>query len=270
MATKRPAPHIHPSRQTQVPREADEGPRRKKQKPDYVKPNKTFKKAHPVNELKSHIRSLKRLLTKDDRLPADVRVEKERALRTAQHELEEAGKAKQRSEVIAKYHKVRFFDRQNAAKRLKRAKKELAGLQGEGDGKAELERRIHDLEVDVNYAQYYPLDTEYVPLYPRKKTKPEGEEDESGDESQQRQRQGDPEMWQRVKQCMEGGRLDALRNGRLLKPQNESDQITSTKPVKKSRQQESGVNKLATGTLSVQMDGGMEGSDDESDGGFFE
>ena len=69
-----------------------EVPSRKRRKPNpHVGNGKPMKKAHPINELKSQIRSLRRLLSHDDddRLPATVRVEKERALRSLEGELEQ-------------------------------------------------------------------------------------------------------------------------------------------------------------------------------------
>ena len=62
MATKRPAHDVHPSRQEQVPRDSNP---RKRQKPDNLSGTKSFKKARPVNELKTSIRNIKRLLERD-------------------------------------------------------------------------------------------------------------------------------------------------------------------------------------------------------------
>jgi hypothetical protein len=221
MATKRP--FVHPSRQEQVPTE----PNRKRQKPNHLSGGKSFKKAHPINDLKSQVRSLRRLLEHNDDLPANVRVEKERALKSAQHELEETLKAKKRSEMIARYHKVRFFDRQKATKRLKRARKELDACVEE-EGKAALEQKVKDAEVHVNYAIYYPLDRAYVALFPtKKKEKKDGEQSEDeGEEHEDKaakevERQGDKEMWEKVRQCMAEGTLDALRNGKLTSHEEE-------------------------------------------------
>lgn len=225
MATKRPAPTVHPSRHEQVPSE----PSRKRRKPN-IKANagaKSFKKAHPVNELKSRIRSLKRQLERNDSLSAVAQQEKERALRAAEDELERNQTAKRRNDMIGKWHKVRFFDRRKAEKRVRRAKKELEGLD-EGDGGREgLEQRVRDAEVDVKYAVYYPLEVEYVPLFPRKRKGSE-DEDAEGDEVGEVERQGDSVMWETVKRCMEDGTLDALRNGKLSGPEKGGDDDDAT------------------------------------------
>lgn len=64
---------------------------------------------HPsVNPLKSKIRDLTRALHHSD-LPADIRVEKERALAGYEQDLENALEEKRKRELIRKYHMVRFF-----------------------------------------------------------------------------------------------------------------------------------------------------------------
>ncbi|KAK3723440.1 hypothetical protein LTR37_001692 [Vermiconidia calcicola] len=262
MATKRSAPQVHPSRQDQVPNE----PKRKRQKPNNAGP-KSFKKAHPVNEIKSQIRSIKRLLEKNEGLPANVRIEKERELQTAQHELEEEQKAKKRSDMISRYHKIRFFDRQKATKRLKRAKKELRACEDDEQLRAELAGKVDDAEVDVNYAQYFPLDQHYVSLYPRKKANAgeEGAEDGVEDETAATERKGDAEMWQRVKQCMSDGTLDALRNGKLM---GEVDVEREEPPSARREKKVLGKKNAGKGKSAPQPE--PMGSDDETGGGFFE
>jgi hypothetical protein len=96
--------------------------------PNFI-PTKRIKQSHPtkhqprrhnsnnapekqglsVNELKSKIRSTKRLLERGHDLPADVRVEKERALQGYERELEDIAAKKRRAVMIQKYHFVRFL-----------------------------------------------------------------------------------------------------------------------------------------------------------------
>ena len=267
MATKRAAPHVHSSRQNQVPDE----PQRKRRKPDNAGP-KSFKKAHPVNELKSQIRSLKRLLERDDKLPATVRIEKERALQTAQHELEETQRAKQKSDMIGRYHKARFFDKQKAAKRLKQARKALKACEDGGEGdRVELEEKVREGEVDVNYAQYFPLEQHYVSLFPRKKT--DGEDEEGAEDEQQKAEEpiqkGDAEMRQRVKQCMEDGTLEDLRHGRLDRETRELNPVPRTK-VTGDFENKQMDNEPQNGRPGEAVDDVRDEADAESDGGFFE
>lgn len=225
MATKRPHASVHPSRQDQVPAE----PSRKKRKPNIKAGAKSFKKAHPVNELKSRIRSLKRQLERNESLTAVAQQEKERALRAAEDELERNVRAKQRNDMIGKWHRIRFFDRRKAEKRLKRAKKELQDVV-HGDAKtAALEKKASDAEVDVKYAIYYPLEKDYVPLFPRRKKGSDDEDKDGGDA----ERKGDPVMWETIKQCKATGTLDALRNGRLDQVRKLDEVSEESRPAKK-------------------------------------
>lgn len=62
-----------------------------------------------INRLKKKIRDTTRVLNHSDKLPAGVRIEKERALVGYQHDLEQAALKKRRQQMITKYHMVRFF-----------------------------------------------------------------------------------------------------------------------------------------------------------------
>lgn len=61
-----------------------------------------------VNELKRRIRDVKRLLNRAD-LPADARIVQERALAGYEKDLKEEVERRHRSEMIKKYHFVRFL-----------------------------------------------------------------------------------------------------------------------------------------------------------------
>ena len=62
-----------------------------------------------ANELKTKIRDIKRLLSYAESLPADVRIEKERALVGYQRDLEIVEARRRRAAMIKKYHFVRFL-----------------------------------------------------------------------------------------------------------------------------------------------------------------
>ncbi|CAK4033469.1 rRNA-processing EFG1 [Lecanosticta acicola] len=274
MATKR-----------QAPDDADSRPAWKRHKPNehQRRPNhgkKSFKKAHPVNELKSSIRSLRRLLDRQENLPADVRVEKERALQTAQRELAEAERAKKRSDMIGKYHKIRFFERQKAERRLKKARKDMKACEEGGKKKEELERKVANAEVDLNYALYFPLDQDYVKLWPTKKNG-NGEEGSATPEVEGAEpaRQGDQQMWELVKKCTKEGTLKDLREGRLKQSgadDAEVDRSSSKKPKKAGELITSKRKKVLTKSSGSRdrVEGKTEATEDdsgdESGGGFFE
>jgi hypothetical protein len=72
------------------------------------------KQAHAssVNTIKKRIRDVTRKLERAEDLPANVRVDDERALATYQQELAAADAEKTRQKMIKKYHMVRFFGMQ--------------------------------------------------------------------------------------------------------------------------------------------------------------
>lgn len=91
------------------------GPRRKSNRPQ---PAQEELHANSINSLKSRIRNLRRLLEHVDndpknKMPANVRVERERELETCEHELSEKQaeqrEAMFRKKIIGKYHHIRFF-----------------------------------------------------------------------------------------------------------------------------------------------------------------
>ncbi|KAK6432459.1 hypothetical protein LTR95_011371 [Oleoguttula sp. CCFEE 5521] len=248
MASKRPHSAIHPSRSAQVPAERPV----KKQRPSNLSGKTSFKKAHPLNHLKTEVRSLTRLLSNSD-LPPKVRIEKERALASAQTELEKEAEADKRGKMIARWHKVRFFDRQKATKRLKRARK---AVREEGITEEERDargREVDECEVNVAYAMYYPLD--------KAGRKKDGEVEEVGAEAE---RKGDVRMREVIRKCIGASTLDALRHGRLDEEGNEkvrNGDEERQKPPERSK-------KLERKTAAVNQE--AEASDAGSDGGFFE
>ncbi|KAI9811275.1 MAG: 18S rRNA maturation protein [Thelocarpon impressellum] len=159
---------------------------------------------HPtsVNPLKKKIRDTGRLLERAEAMPADVRLNHERALAAYTQELAAADAEKRRQKMIKKYHMVRFFERQKATRLLKKLRKTLAASSSAEDRQA-LERRVHEADVDLHYALYCPLDEKYTALYAGR---PADAATETGSEK--------PELWREVERRMEEGTLEDLRNGR--------------------------------------------------------
>ena len=193
-------------------------------------------------------------------------------MQTARSELEQAEKAQQRNEMIGRYHKIRFFDKQKAVKRLTRAQKELDGCEEGGDRRTELARRVEVARINVNYATYFPLNQHYIPLFPRKRTKEEGEGEGGGEVDMNEDEgaaelRGDPEMRERVKQCMADGTLDALRSGKLMN----ADEFISAKKKRRKGREEAGNGAVGevNGTTAGVRENEQQPDDEESDG-FFE
>lgn len=262
MATKRSYSDIHPSRREQVPQAS-----RKRQKPDNLG-SKSFKKAHPVNDLKTRARNVARLLARtDDKLPAHIRVAKERELQTVQHELKEAQAAERKSKLIARYHHIRFFERQKATRALKKARKQLSASSDDQDDQVrqKLKKEIDEYELDVNYTIYYPLDRPYHSLFPKDK------DDADGATNGLTISKGDTEIRKLVQQCMQDGRLQALRDGLLTSqeaelPATDDSGPLNTKGVARKEKAPTKQSRKIVAPVKPQDNG----DDDDSDGGFFE
>lgn len=100
---------VHESRQIQV-YGSDPKPTTAK-KPRRQEPKEYKKQLHAssVNDIKKRIRNVTRRLERVEDLPANVRIEDERALAAYQQELAAAEAEKIRQKMIKKYHMVRFF-----------------------------------------------------------------------------------------------------------------------------------------------------------------
>lgn len=122
------------------------------------------------------IRSLEGLLQRDN-LPADVRVEKERALKALRADLKNTMFRLKTQKRAKKYHMVRFFERKKALRKLKQAQKALDAAEEAGVKKdiKKARRAVHHCQVDVAYVFMFPKSAKYISLYPVE----EGELDEN-------------------------------------------------------------------------------------------
>lgn len=102
-----PQETVHASRQFQVYGSTPKPPKKARR----TEPAVYKKQAHTssVNAIKKRIRDVTRRLERAEDLPADVRVEDERALEAYHQELAAAEAEKLRQKMIKKYHMVRFF-----------------------------------------------------------------------------------------------------------------------------------------------------------------
>lgn len=96
---------VHASRQSQV-YGTEPKPAKKQRKSE---PAKKQIHASSVNAIKKKIRDVNRRLERSEDIPADVRVQDERALASYEQELTAAEAEKNRQKMIKKYHMVRFF-----------------------------------------------------------------------------------------------------------------------------------------------------------------
>ncbi|KAF2020567.1 hypothetical protein BU24DRAFT_445766 [Aaosphaeria arxii CBS 175.79] len=237
-------------------------------------------KANATSGIKSRIRDLKRLLEHVDnqpkyRMPAGIRVERERELETLEHELVEKSTAGReavfKNKMISKYHQVRFFDRRRAERTLKKLRRQLSTLEDETE-RPGLLQKIHNAEVDLNYAMYHPLLEPYASLYPKGE---KGEKDTTSNEThatlptETDGPKGNKDMWRAIEEAMESNTLNTLRN---RKPKKAA--IANSKESNK-RTDKSNTDKKAKPTTKSKAtndtnDTIVEDDGEESDGGFFE
>lgn len=79
---------------------------------------------------------------------------------------------------------------------------------------------MHISEVDLNYAQYYPLSERYVSLFPR--------DGSAVDESAERKK---PPMWAEIERRMEDGTLNKLRHRTSTSPTTPKASSSSKKKI---------------------------------------
>ena len=166
---------------------------------------KSYQKANPVNPLKNRLRSVTRVLAhKSSSMPADQMLSLQREEAALRGEIGSIEQREHKSRMIAKYHKVRFFERRKAERRLKQAERRLdkqKSQEGEDDDtSSKIADEIKSCKIDLDYTLYYPLETRYVSLYAK-----EGSDEEVV--------QRENNMWQVVKQAAEENKLEQLRDG---------------------------------------------------------
>lgn len=238
--------------------------------------NKHSKKERKQNR-STRIHSLRKQLARGT-LPSTIQQEKERELAALVHEQNKTVSKKQVRKNLEKYHYVRFLERRKAEKKLKQLQKQQ---DAHGDS-ADLSKKIHEMEVNLNYAIYAPLGEKYVSVFVSGAAAGQSNHTDSPEIRQSTK----PTTWHAVEAAMLKGEaaLMALRDGKNAAPtqtepdvEEASQQRTKT-PVAKSSDHRSGREKtsrsqdLERHKVSLDVDGEAGGSSDSDqiDGGFFE
>ena len=147
-----------------------------------MNPGKNSNQTNRPPSLKNKLRSLQRLLNREKnpglpRPAAHGKVRLLRKLEAAAKVQDIESKEKRYSEL---YHRVKFFERRKAERRLKKAQKNLTDLQNK-DKKEEIStnetlleeeytREVKRCEEDVVYVKWFPKHIKYVSLYPSRIT----------------------------------------------------------------------------------------------------
>lgn len=239
-----------------------------------------------INAMKTRARTIQRRLQKqpgDEKpMPANVQKDLERELVALKQRIQEALDKRLRSNMIGKYHMVRFFERKKAQRLVKKIQKEL-GEAKDPDEIAKLQKDLHIAQVDVNYAIYFPFLEQYVSLYPSAaKASKETGDAPMAELALHAER---PPMWATVEEAMEQGERALVRlqnrrpdsggklKGRKHKVPTEAALATGESKPEPSRAKKEDVGggkgkKKAKEPPKAQSDNYESGS--ESDGGFFE
>ncbi|WWC62765.1 uncharacterized protein I303_105362 [Kwoniella dejecticola CBS 10117] len=119
-----------------------------------------------LSKLKGQIRQTKRLLAKDTLEPG-LRVQTQRRLTSLEADLANALKRDVEKKNGAKYHMVKFFERQKLVRIIKRIQKKLKSSSEISDKKrAKLEEELEDARVMMNYVLNFPNTEKYISLFP--------------------------------------------------------------------------------------------------------
>ena len=247
------------------------------------KSNNAVTPATSVNQLKSKIRDLSRVLEHSENLPPGIRIEKERALAGYKQDVEKIHIDKRKNELIKKYHMVRFFggstlaltmfytsehywlkpmvseERQKATRALKKLQRRLDASSSESGDYDQLAKQVQDAKTDVYYTMYHPLTEKYQSLFPRQGTT-------GGEGPAARKLVAErPALWKVVEQCTADGTLEALRDGKLAtRILVGKRKTTPEEPRSKGEPKNGRDDSKPSKSAAPQKD------DEGSDGGFFE
>lgn len=153
-----------------------------------------------------------------------------------------------------------FEERQKATRAHKRLMKRLNASSPDTSEYKQVEKEMHDAEIDVNYTIYHPLTEKYQSLFSRQ------EDAEGGETAKRKLVAKKPIMWQVVEQCTAQGTLEALRDGKVAT----SISIGERKPSAPEKPRSKQDNKNGPAGLKSSKTTARQAQDDESDGGFFE
>ncbi|KAM0334273.1 hypothetical protein ACHAQA_001295 [Verticillium albo-atrum] len=261
-------------------------------------PNKKFKPSNVDGRSQvskkwkqKRIRDIKRQLQRNANLPATIRHDLEQEIQSLQDQKGEDKVRKMRSDMIGRYHMVRFFERQKATRRLKKFQRALKEAEDD-EAKAKLETDIHMSEVDIAYTQYYPHLEPYISLWPKGKdgkdesapapTHPETPKAPNAPKAVFSENPNDkPKMWRIIEKAMEEGpaaleKLRDRRDGAGLPPRAPVEQSFKPVPAEKAKdaQEKKRPAKEKPNKKEVKRTGNWQDAveeEEEDDGeGFFE
>ncbi|KAF8515324.1 hypothetical protein BU17DRAFT_51737 [Hysterangium stoloniferum] len=169
-----------------------------------------------VQKIKSSLRQTRRLLAKNN-LAADVRVETERRLKSLESDLARAEQGRKERTNAARYHKIKFFERQKVCRKIKQIKATIDNSKTPAGDIPDLQKTLQLYRVELNYIIHYPKSKKYISLFPTQSTN--GTKDNVTDNTN-RQRE---ELKQAIQMAMEKGELEQDPELALSKGERSAD-----------------------------------------------
>ncbi|KAF3769857.1 hypothetical protein M406DRAFT_343886 [Cryphonectria parasitica EP155] len=184
---------------------------------DYNSSSSNAPQNQSLNEIKKRARDIERWFARGGDMPSDVQRNLELELAHCKRQVEDLQHKKKRNEMISKYHKVRFFERQKA-ERLKKQLRKRLDKATDPQEKALLEEDFHKAEVDWYYTRYFPFMERYIGLYPAGKAKEDSGEDEPI--AKRALHSERPPVWKEIEEAMGQGprALERIQERRPEKP----------------------------------------------------
>jgi len=154
-----------------------------------------------VQKIKSSLRQTRRLLARDN-LAADVRVETERRLKSLESDLAKAEQSRKERTNAAKYHKIKFFERQKICRKIKQITATINDPKTPARDIPALQETLKLRRIELNYIIHYPKSKKYISLFPTQSTNVT-KDNATDDTNRQRE-----ELKQAIKIAMEKGELE--------------------------------------------------------------
>lgn len=240
MGSKRPFADVEGSASQQN----DANKKRKQPFKSHYKPSESSvaKPGQSLNEIKKRARNIERRFAKGDDLPADVQQRLKRELVQCKRQIDDLQYKKKRTEMIGKYHRVRFFERQKAERLRKQLKKQLDEAT-DPEEKAKIRSDFHIADVDWHYTRFFPFLERYESLYSAEKSK----EDKDGQTIAMRAlHSARPPMWKVVEEALEKGQaallaLQERRPGVANSEETQEEKASKHSSGGKSKKKDSGA-----------------------------
>ncbi|KAM3510517.1 hypothetical protein MY11210_005817 [Beauveria gryllotalpidicola] len=180
---------------------------------------------------KKRTRSIQRMMTRNEDIPANLRNDMERELAAHKNTIVDKTFQRRRSAMISKYHMVRFFERKKATRLVKQLKRQLEATTDDQE-RSKLQADLHIAEVDEAYTMHHPHAETYISLYGT--VKKDGGEDETEEEKRTAAAKAAlaaerPPMWKVVESTMVEG-PDALRQLRERRSAAGDDEASVPQP----------------------------------------